>query len=341
MTPVFDSPRAVPSVLRRKARKGSRAVRRTGAVLLLSVPVFWLLLKDPKAGTEAVTSGLLTAVRSVLPSLFPCFVLGSLLTDSGLISALGALLSRPFRFLFGISGRGAGAFLLGVLCGFPVGAAAVSSLYSRGELESREAERLLFLSASPSLAFLLFTVGSLFDSPAFGRMLLSAVLLSAVTVGVICRLLFGSCKESAVPPPRTAPLGFSALFTGAISSAVASSLSVTGYVVFFSVLLHALSRLLPFFGIGESAILVLSGITEVTAGCKKAAETASDLCGRVLCGFFAGFGGLCAHLQVIATVERPLPDRARRMSLSFRSYFVCKLSEGLLTALLVYLLSAL
>jgi hypothetical protein len=170
-------------------------------------------------------------------------------------------------------------------------------------------------------------------------MLLSAVLLSAVTVGVICRLLLGSCTGDSAPPPHRAPLGFSTLFTGAISSAVASSLSVTGYIVFFSVLLTAFARLLPFFGIGESALLILSGITEVTAGCKKAAETASGLCGRVLCGFFAGFGGLCAHLQVIATVERPLPDRARRIS--FRSYFICKLSQGLLTALLVCLFSAL
>lgn len=339
MTPVFDSCKAAPIRFGIHSRKGSRSPRCGVAVLFLAVPVFWLLLKDPRGGAEAVTSGLLAAVQSVLPSLFPCFVLGALLTDSGLISALGMLLSRPFRFLFGISGQGAGAFLLGILCGFPVGAAAVSSLYSRGALESREAERLLFLSASPSLAFLLFTVGALFESPAFGRMLLSAVLLSAVTVGVICRLLLGSCTGDSAPPPHRAPLGFSTLFTGAISSAVASSLSVTGYIVFFSVLLTAFARLLPFFGIGESALLILSGITEVTAGCKKAAETASGLCGRVLCGFFAGFGGLCAHLQVIATVERPLPDRARRIS--FRSYFICKLSQGLLTALLVCLFSAL
>ena len=338
MTPVLISHKADP--LRFRLRRRPRGEGRVAVILFLSVPVFWLLFKDPSGGREAVTSGLLTAVRSVIPSLFPCFVLGSLLTDSGLLPALGALLSRPFQVLFGISGRGAGAFLLGLFCGFPVGSAAVSSLYSRGELGKREAERLLFLAASPSLAFLLFTVSALFDSPAFGRLLFGCTLLSAVTVGIACHLTLGTCTEDSAPPTGEPQKPLSALLTGAIASAVTSSLSVTGYIVFFSVLLSALSRLFSVFGIGELPLLFLSGVTEITAGVKKAAETAYGLCGRVLCGFFAGFGGLCAHLQVIATVERPLPDRARRTSLSFRSYFVCKLSQGLLTALLVSLFSS-
>jgi hypothetical protein len=140
--------------------------------------------------------------------------------------------------------------------------------------------------------------------------------------------------------PQAAPSVLSRL-PAALGSAVSASLGITGATVFFSVIGAALRLFLAELHTPEALSVLLAGLLEFSTGMQNAAETVGGLCGRMLCGCFAGFGGLCAHLQVIATAEDPLPDRADRSEKtpSFRSYIGLKLISGALSALLFPLLS--
>lgn len=308
--------------------------------LFLSALLLWFVFRDPTASGEAVRSGLQLSVGSVIPALFPFLVLSSLLTESGLGERLGARLSRVTSTLFGISGSGAAALLLGAFCGFPVGARIVSDLYARGALSRSESERLLILSNGPSFAFLFAAVGGeFFKDRTFGLTLYFASVASTLLFGIVLRLFCGVCEHSSPPTSACADTSPSALFVSSIVRAGETAITVSAFVVFFSVLSSALNALLTALGAPSAVPLFLSGLLELSRGMKNAAETLNGLCGRVLCGFFAGWGGLCAHLQVIATAERPLPDRARRKAFSFRSYFFCKFITGLLCALFVWLVS--
>lgn len=314
-----------------------------GITLALSGLLIGYAVKDPSALSGAALRGLTLAARAVIPSLFPFFVLSVLLSESGLGTRLGRLLSPLLSRALGVSGECAPALLLGAFCGFPVGAKCLSLLQKEGRISERECLRLLPLSNSPSFAFLYSAVGAgYFGDRSFGLLLYLSVLLATTLTGLLLRLTRGACEASpngfgASTEPRPLP----ALFTGAIASSVASSLSVAAYVVFFSVVSDALSALLGALSVPPAVSLVLSGLLELSTGTKKAAETVYGLCGRVLCGFFAGFGGLCAALQVIATVEHPLPDRAVGKAASLRSYFFCKVLIGALSALFTLLLSLL
>ncbi|MBR2906731.1 MAG: hypothetical protein IKC26_01640 [Clostridia bacterium] len=309
--------------------------------LLLSALLLWFVIKDTTASGDAARIGLLLAARSVVPALFPFLVLASLLTESGLGERIGRKLSRVTGTLFGISGVGASAFLLGAFCGFPVGARIVSSLYGEGTLSKTEAERLLFLSNGPSFAFLFAAVGGgFFRDRGFGLTLYLASVASTILIGIALRFVFGVCERSEAPLSVRTHIHPSSLFVSSVVRAGETAVTVSAFVVFFSVLSSALDALLSALGAPPALSIFLSGLLELSRGTKNAAETVNGLCGRALCGFFAGWGGLCAHLQVIATAERQLPDRARRNSLSFRSYFLCKFLTGLLCALAVWLVSA-
>ena len=80
------------------------------------------ILRNSEVAIAGMTRGLKLCVSTVIPSLFPFMVLSELIVSSGAVVPVGKLLSRPFRWLFGIRGEGSVAVLLGALCGFPVGA---------------------------------------------------------------------------------------------------------------------------------------------------------------------------------------------------------------------------
>ena len=323
------------AVLRSPCRR--RLTLSEGITAILSMLLVFEVLCDPTAVAASAREGLLLTAHSVIPALFPFFVLSSLLSESKITARLGRYLSAPLRLLFGVSGSGAPVLLLGAFCGFPVGARYASALYGAGEISRGEYERLLPLSSAPSFAFLYTAVGAgYFGDRRFGAVLYCSVLLATAVSGILLRVLFG-VSGGALPYKEPSPRSTAARLTGAVSSAVTASLSVAGYVVFFTVVTAALTRLLTSVGSSSGIPLLLGGLLEITSGIKKAAETDSGLCGRVLCGLFAGFGGLCAALQVIATVEHPLPDRAPRERPSLRPYFFSKILSGLLSALFTFL----
>ena len=96
------------------------------------------LLLLPKQSVSAAGDG----VQLILPSLFPFFVLSTLCVDSGIIRALGTLMQPLMAPLFRVGGCCAGAFLLGIIGGYPVGARTAISLYESGQCSRDEASAI-------------------------------------------------------------------------------------------------------------------------------------------------------------------------------------------------------
>lgn len=97
----------------------------------------------PDVSAAAAREGVALCLQTVLPSLFPFFVLSSLLVQSDVPRLLSRAMAGVMYPLFGVSGAGASALILGLLGGYPVGARTVAELYGRGEIAREEAEQLL------------------------------------------------------------------------------------------------------------------------------------------------------------------------------------------------------
>ena len=96
----------------------------------------------------------------ILPSLFPFFVLSVLLNRLGLPGYLGRLLTPPASRVYGVTGAGASALLIGLTGGYPLGAAYIADMERSGAITAREGERLLAMKLSP-YSLLLFGSGAL------------------------------------------------------------------------------------------------------------------------------------------------------------------------------------
>ena len=128
--------------------------------LLAVLCCFSALLLLPEVSAQAVRDAMLLCVQTLIPSLFPFFVLSSLLIACGASELLSALLSPLMRPLFGLSGAGAAALALGLCGGYPVGARTAAELVENGALSQEEGERLLAFCNNAGPGFLLGVCGA-------------------------------------------------------------------------------------------------------------------------------------------------------------------------------------
>lgn len=287
-----------------------------------------LILRNPDTAIEYMTSGLRLCARTVIPSLFPFLVLSELIVSGGigriLLRPVSGMLSRLFR----LPADGCCAMLLGMFCGFPVGARAAVGAYDRGTLTRDETERVICASTNPSSAFLFNAVGvSLHGNRHYGSVLYLITLVSALLVGMLlARLPVKNDRETGFVPremPRT-PRSGAQFFTDAIRNALGGMLTVCAYVVFFSAFCGTLTVLAERLRMPESLRAAVFCLFELSGGVSVAASLTPPRLSALLTAFAVGWSGLSVHCQVLSVCD----GRGLRM----RRYFLAKLLHGILTA---------
>jgi len=297
------------------------------------------LVVYPSQSMDAGRQGLQLCFNVIFPSLFPFFVLSSLVVELGMARYLGQALERIMLPLFRVGGPGASALVLGFVGGYPVGARTAIQLYETKQLTKAEVQRLLAFCNNSGPAFILGVVGTgVFGSGTAGLLLYFVHIAASVCVGLLFRF-YG--RPAAKRPLTSHTLQFQAVrfshaFTSSIKNSFSSVLNICAFVVFFSVLI----RLLSLCGIMEVAARLLTalphldltmarhlliGLFEVSSGVAGLIGEGA-LNGRVsMAAFMLGWAGLSVHCQVLSFLAGS--------GLSSFSYLVGKALHGLLSAL--------
>lgn len=272
--------------------------------------------------TEEVAQGvgetLILCVNSVIPSLFPFFIMSGLLVNTGLVSLIGKFLAPVSHRLFKTSGKGAVVFVIGLLCGYPTGAKVTADLCQQGKLTKTEGERLIAFCNNSGPLFVIGAVGGgMIGSRDVGVLLYVIHAISAVLTGIFLSLFSNGTVHKDETEYTTTTLGKA--FSVSVESAVKSILNVCGYVVFFGCIMAVLRPLIP--SIFTGALL------EVTVGAESiAAANLPTSQMLVLLSGVIGFGGLCVYLQVQGVVSSA--------GLSTRTYLIGKIIQMLISMLL-------
>ena len=288
--------------------------------------VFLALAFSSGTVLEAARTALILCAETILPSLFPFFVLSVLISRLGLPRALGRRLGGAAGRLFGVSGAGITALPVGLLGGYPMGAACVAELLARGEIDEKEAGRLLLFCSNSGPAFLISAVGAgAFASARAGFLLYAAHVGAALLTGFLLRRP-GGCRAAAEPAPAEP---FAAAFPAAVRQAVSAVLTVCGFVVCFSVLLGLLESwgLFSLLGIHtpERRALV-SGFFEIGSAVGALRSLSASPAHLALAAGVLGWGGLSVHCQTAALFCDS--------ELSLRRHALGRLCSALLSALI-------
>lgn len=301
---------------------------RAAAATLFGVFFLLLLWRNAAVAAEGVRRGLSLCTETLLPSLFPFMALSAIWVALGVGETLERVFSRPVWWLFGISGEGAAAYILGVFCGFPAGIIAAHAAWQRGHMRAEEVRRLALFAGTPSPGFLVGAVGAaLFGNRAAGAALFGMTLLSAAAVGIFVRAVFGAVVPKSEKKRITVwEKPFSATdMTAAVKNAFFAFLQVAAFVLFFSAATACLGAVLNAMHAPAATQVFLFGFLEITTGVSAALTSLSANAAFRICAFFAGFSGLSVCLQLFSLTEgiglRPAP------------YLLAKTAQGTLNVL--------
>lgn len=264
--------------------------------LFLVLVAFTALVCCSAQAAAGARQALALCGATLIPSLFPFFVLANLLSEMGLPDLLGRTLGGVTRRLFRVSGYGAQAFFLGISGGYPLGAVTVANLRRKGYISRSEAEGLLPFCNNSGPAFILGAAGGVFDSAGAGLLLYITHIGAALCVGILFR---GRAAPSAECPPEDAALSFSRAFPAAVTRALSSTLAVCGYVVLFSALLGILAPLTQLPPLGAA---LATGFFELGSGIALLRGLAPTPANLAAAAFLLGWGGISVHFQTLGAV---------------------------------------
>jgi len=306
------------------------------------------LIAFPSESTAAAKEGLLLCYNVIIPSLFPFFVLSSMVVETGAARYLGIICESFMRPLFNVGGNCAAAFGLGFIGGYPVGAKTVITLYESGACTRAEAERLLSFCNNSGPAFIFGVVGAgVFGSSKIALLLYLAHTVSSVLVGICFRRWGAKTEAQSAPPPqlyKSAPLPEA--FAHSVSSSFTSTLGICGFVIFFTVFIKLLfiSGAIPALSAGLGALLsplgltpqwaerLLTGLIEISSGVWTLRGAAGTITGSVaMAAFMLGWAGLSVHSQVLSFIGTS--------GLSVKTYILGKLAQAAISAGLIFLLA--
>ena len=245
-----------------------------------------ILILDGRTAIYGMGEGIKLCLYTLIPSLFPFIVLGSLITEATLGNKIPFL--RPVAKLFRIPEGAASLLVVGFLGGYPIGAQAVAAAYQKGQLNQSEAEKLTVICNNPGPAFLFGVLGSMIDNRRFlwllwGVQIISALLISLIIPGEI-RPIPSVKKDNTTPFPEL------------LAKASKSMLNICSCVVFFRMVLEFLQRWI-LWAIPDIWIVVISGMLELSNGCLLLATIEDPSLRLVLASGLLCFGGICVWIQ--------------------------------------------
>lgn len=279
---------------------------------------------EPERTAGAVRSALLLCVQRVVPGVFVFMVAARVLALLGAARIFSRITGGFLEKLFGVSAGGAAVIAIGLFAGYPTGAALAYELMRSGELDAREAERIIPFATAASPAFLLASVGKLCGER-FGSVMLASQVASALLLLLLTRGSGGGKAAIGGTNPTVRPL---AALSAALKSSGAAAINICSFVTFFYVLSEIVLSILPYGASGGAIGALVAGLMEISCGFSRLAGCGGAL-GYFCGGAILGFGGFSVLLQSA--------DAAGDGGFCAKRYLLCKAVQGLLCGALAVL----
>ena len=234
-----------------------KSVGRLISVVLPCMAMLILIL-DTKTALQGAQMGLELCIYTVIPSLFPFFVISILLTNA--LSRYKIPVLKPIlRFCKMPEGAG-NILIVGLLGGYPVGAKCIYDAWKLGQISKMEAHRCLGFCSNAGPAFIFGMCGMLFSDKWVALVLWGIHIFSALLVGHLLPLAGSHSFCASQASKNTLP--------EALGKAISAMVGVCGWVVLFRVIITFAQRwflwILPDIG-----AVSFEGFLELANGCTR------------------------------------------------------------------------
>ncbi|TFE00253.1 nucleoside recognition domain-containing protein [Jeotgalibacillus salarius] len=299
-------------------------------ISLLFFLSFIFLLVNPESTIEAAINGMQLFIEIIFPSLFPFFVLTSMLPSISWLNNFSKFFGHVMKPVFNVSGQGALVFLTGSLSGFPVGAKMTADMLKKNKISLPDAQRLICYTNGASPMFLIGAVaGGLMNQPSLGIILFLCHLAGNMIIGIFAgRLIKGDSLVKV--PERNESVDYITLFRESVVISMKQLVVIGGFIIFFSVAIHSIEN-----GIqslhsdipNEKLEILASGILELSNGVDAAVRQSENLQTTAMIVLaMVSFSGLCIHMQVVSFIDH--------LPISYKPYLLSRLFHMILSPLI-------
>ncbi|MBB5264969.1 sporulation integral membrane protein YlbJ [Catenibacillus scindens] len=293
---------------------------------LLPVIFFLILLITlPSICAQGARFGLTLWFNTIIPTLFPFILMTNLLRDLHGIDFLERIFAPIITRLFKTDKSGAYPVVLGFLCGYPMGAKAVSDSYSLGRISQRQALYLLTFVNNPSPVYMISYVADFtLNSSRLALWIVAVSLISSLVAARLIHPFFTRTLPWERKPRKAQSLTLKAqsadhlpdqnahvqkndtasgnLLDTSIVSACELLVKIGGYMILFSILSQCIAAI-P--GISPLAAGLIAGLLEQTTGLGLLQQMRLPLeIKTVLAMGFICFGGLSILAQTSSVIHR-------------------------------------
>ena len=279
---------------------------------------------NPSLIIESGISSINIFKTKLFPSIFPFFVLASLLLELGIATKISNKLNPIFKRLFHVEGNSSFIILVSIISGFPSGSKYVVESYKNKTIDKTTAIYLLTFTHFANPLFILGTCGLILNSLSLAYKILIIQIISNLILGIILRPkeIISSKKIN-----NYQNKSFLEALPKAINDAIKLLLFMLGsitFFMFFSKLLTSFLSLNPFFE------TIITGILDMTSGISlvPSINTTNYIRGLLVLTFIT-FGSFSVHLQVLNNIKEE--------DLEYKYFFFGRIIETSI-ALLLYIL---
>lgn len=312
------------------------------SILIMSILIFVSIeiLTESKTILESVNFSFSVWKNNIFPSLFPFFVLSEILINYGFIELVGELCKPIMNKVFHIKSSCAFIFIMSLISGFPSNAKYTRELYLNGNINEKEASKILTFTHFSNPLFILGTLSLLFlNNKEVGLLILICHYLTNIIIGLIFRNYYQSPKEETKVSIKTAILSmhnkrinnnntFGQIITNSLYNSINTLLLVLGTVTLFLIITTIIDNNINLNNYNQS---ILNGFFEMTQGLKYVSLLNIPLkLKSVISTMIISFGGLSVHMQVISILSDT--------KIKYTPFLVARILHALIASFAVYIL---
>ena len=295
--------------------------------LLLTLVVF-MVTRSNKV-IESVTFSISIWKDNLFPTLFPFFIISSLLMNYGFVDIIGNFLSRPMEKFFKLPGCSGFVLASSLFSGFPSGAKYTTDLIKSNKITTKEGEKLLTFTHFSNPLFIIGMIGTiLLNNQKIAYLILISHIISGLLVGIIFKDKENKITKNTLKNIELPNKTFGEVLSTTIFDSLNTMFLLLGVVTIFLILTTFINEIIT---LPNYIKVITSGILEMTQGVKLASDINIPLVLKTtLITGIISFGGLSVHTQVISIISST--------KIKYKPFLLARILHSILAMVFVFIL---
>lgn len=280
-------------------------------IIIILLFISFEILTESESILNSVSFSLNIFKNNIFPSLFPFFVLSSLLIKYGFVELISGCFSNFMNKVFKINSKCAFIFFMSIISGNPANAKYTKELYLNKDINKYEATKILCFSCFTNPLFILGTVGVFLNNKEVPILIITCHYLGNIIVGILMRNYHPSKKEkkstlkTAINNMHMKRISnnesFGQIITNSLVNSINTLLLILGVITTCLVLTTIIDNNI---NLNSTIQSILNGFIEMTQGLKYISLEAIPLkLKSVLTVMILSFGGLSVHMQIMSILS--------------------------------------